>query len=175
MLREKFARLNLGLVVIVNNAGLDFMAKEGNGLITPNVPVILSLVQEAQVHLGSTLRAIVNVVGQPDVAETLRYGIGLFPKARRVVVVTGSDDSQAQVFEPAIAALRSMLGKLELEDTRSLAYGEMLKRIATLPEDSVVLLGSYFKDAWGKSHLPFEVAAEVGKHANMPVFAVYDS
>ena len=175
LLRDKFATVNLGLVIVMNPAGLEFLAHEGNGLVPPDVPVLLSLVRREQVAWDNAPHAIVSVLGQPDVAGTLRYGLELFPRTKRVVVVSGAGDEQTRVFEPAVEALTAMPVKPELEDTRGLAYHEMLERISALPADSVIFLGSYFKDRTGRSFVPVEVVADVVKRANAPVFGLYDS
>ena len=175
MLRDKFAKRNLGLVIVLSQAGLEFSAKEGNDLVPPDVPVLLSLVQRAQVAWDSAPRAIVNVVGQPDVVGTLRHGLALFPQTKRVVVVTGAGEEQDRIFEPAAQVLAEMPYKPALEDTRTLSYDEMLQRISSLPPDSMILLGSYFKDRTGQSFVPFEVVAEVVKRANAPVLGLYDT
>jgi two-component system sensor histidine kinase/response regulator len=175
MLRHKLPKTDLGLVIVLSETALEFMENEGRDLIGPDVPVLVSLVQQSQVDLDSAQRSIVSVVGQPDVAGTLGYGLALFPRTERVVVVTGTGDEQSQVFEPAAEALATMPYETRLEDTRTLNYGEMLERVSSLPADSIILLGSYFKDRTGRSFVPVEVVAEVAKQANAPVFVLYDT
>lgn len=116
VLRDKLAKTNLGLVMVMSEAALDFMAAEASDLLSPDVPVLMSLVQPSQVASGSAQHSTLRVVGQPDVAGTLRYGLELFPRTRRVVVVTGTGDEQSQVFEPAVEALAAMPYKPQLED-----------------------------------------------------------
>lgn len=172
MLRHKLPKTDLGLVIVLSETALEFMENEGRDLIGPDTPVLVSLVQQSQVDLDSAQRSIVSVVGQPDVAGTLGYGLALFPRTERVVVVTGTGDEQSQVFEPAAEALATMPYETRLEDTRTLNYGEMLERVSSLPADSIILLGSYFKDRTGRSFVPVEVVAEVAKQANAPVFVL---
>ena len=66
-------------------------------------------------------------------------------------------------------------GKPEILEVGALSHDQMLQRVAGLPPDSLVLYGSYFKDVTGRSFTPVEVAAEVAKHANAPVLALYDA
>ncbi|SDI41838.1 Signal transduction histidine kinase [Propionivibrio dicarboxylicus] len=175
LLRDKFAKIPVGLLIVMNQAGLEFLEKEGRDLVPPDVPVILSIVQKPQGKQNQAQRAMMNVVGQPDVAGTLRHGLALFPRTKRIVVVTGAGDEQARVFEPAVEALAAMPNPPELEDTRALNYDEMLRRVASLPADSLILLGSYFKDPTGRSFVPVEVVADVAKQANAPTLGLYDS
>ncbi|MCF8210983.1 MAG: hypothetical protein K9K38_16520 [Rhodoferax sp.] len=51
----------------------------------------------------------------------------------------------------------------------------MLQHVSTLPPDTLVLMGTYFKDRTGRSFIPAEVAAEVGRRANAPVLGMYDA
>lgn len=172
LLRDKCAKRTLGLVIVLNQAGLELIAHEGHALVPPDVPAPLSLVQNTQVKRGATPRSIVNVVGQPDMAGTLLYGLVLFPRTQRVVMVTGAGDER--VFEPAVEAPATMPNKPELEDTRALSHDGMLQRSLSLPADSGILMESYFKDRTERSFVPIEVVAEVAKRAHAPVFSPYD-
>ena len=100
LLRNKFAKTNLGLVIVMNQAGLEFIAKEGSDLIPPDVPVLISIVQKTQVAWGNTPRSIMNVVGQPDVAGGLN-------DATRALIQGGVQDIYQQ-FLTIVAGARKM-------------------------------------------------------------------
>lgn len=44
-----------------------------------------------------------------------------------------------------------------------------------MPPNTLVLLGTYYKDSTGHSFVPAEVAADVARLANAPVLALYDA
>ncbi len=118
---------------------------------------------------------MLNIIRRWDIAGTIHHGLKLFPQTRRVVVVTGADSEQPFFIAQANAALKAASGKLEVEETSALSHAEMLQRISTLPPDTLVLLGLYYKDRTGRNFIPAEVAADVARRANAPVLALYDA
>ncbi|MDI1246038.1 MAG: response regulator, partial [Rhodoferax sp.] len=174
MLRDKFAKRNIGLVIAQNQAALDFLAEEGSDFAAPDTPVLSALIARPQVAWRGTPRPVLNISNRYDVAETIQQGLKLFPKTRRLLVLAGADDQQSPFLPQVAAALAAMSNKLDMEDTTALSYDEMLARVASLPPDTLVLMGIYFKDRTGRSFIPVEVAAEVAKRAQVPVMALYD-
>ena len=174
-LREKLAKVNIALVITQNQSALEFLAQEGYGIVPPDVPVLTTLVSNRAVQWRGAPHPVLNLISRWDVAGTIRYGLDLFPHTRRLVVVAGADKQQTSFHDLSVAALATVPEKLELEETASLSYAEMLLRVSSLPPDSLVLLGTYYKDSTGRSFVPAEVAADVAKLANAPVLALYDA
>jgi hypothetical protein len=152
--------------------GLDFLAQEGSELAPPDTPVVATFITTSAVPWRGTPRPILDLSDRADVAGTIRYGLDLFPRTRRLVTVFGADDRQAPTSVQVADALAALPGRLEVENTAALSHDEMLQRVAALPADSLVLLGTYFRDRTGRSFIPAEVAAEIARRANAPVMAL---
>ena len=174
LLREKFARRKLGLVIAQNQWALDFLTQHGGDLLPPGLPVLSTLVATPPVAWRGTPHRVLNVINQYDLAGTLRHGLELFPRTRRLVLVAGADSQQPVFHARAATTLATLRNQVELEDTVAMPYEEMLQRVATLPPDTLVLLGTYFKDLTGRNLIPAEVAAAVAQRANVPVLGLYD-
>ena len=175
LLRDKFDKKAIGLVIASNQAALDFLAQEGQDLAPPGTPVLSALLGNPDVAWRGSPRPVHNLINRYDIAGTIRYGLALFPRTRRLLVVAGADEQSSPFFAQADAALAALPGQREIEDTAALSHDEMLQRVSALPPDTLVLLGSYFKDRTGRPFIPVEVAAEVAKRANAPVLALYDA
>ena len=174
-LREKLANANIGLVITQNQLALEFLAQEGYDLVPPYVPVLTTQISNPSVSWRGPPHPVLNISSRWDIATTISYGLDLFPRTRRVVVVAGADKQQAYFHQLTHAALAARPEMLVLEDTAALSYAAMLQRVASLPADSLVLLGTYYKDVDGRSFVPAEVAADVAMHTNAPVMALYDA
>jgi len=175
LLQGKLANRNLALVITANQRGLDFLAQEGHQIVPPDVPVVAAFGGTSSVQWRGTARPVLNISERADLAGTLRYGLDLFPRTRRLVLVFGTDDRQPPTAAQAVKAIAALPGGLEVEDTAALSHDEMLQRVAALPPDTLVLLGAYFRDRTGRSFVPAEVAAEISRQANAPVLAFYDA
>ena len=174
-LRQKLAKINIGLVIAQNQLALEFLANEGYGIVPSDVPILTTLFTKLDIQWRGTPHPVLNLTSRWDIAGTIREGMALFPYTRRVVIVAGLDKLQASLHEQTVAVLAAIPEKLELEDTSGLSYAEMLQRISAMPQNSIILFGIYYKDSTGRSFVPAEVAANVAKLANVPVLALYDA
>ena len=175
LLRDKLAEANVGLVMVINQPALEFLAQEGNDLAPAGAPVLATFVQKPAVTWRGTPHPVLNLADRADIAGTIRYGLALFPRTRRLLLVAGADDRQVPFYAPAADALATLPGKREVENTAALTHDQMLTRISALPPDTLVLLGAYFNDRTGHRYVPAEVAAAVAKRANAPVLGLYDA
>lgn len=125
-LRQKLAKVDIGLVIAQNQLGLEFLAKEGYGIVPPDVPILTTLFTKLDIQWRGTPHPVLNLTSRWDIAGTIREGMALFPHTRCVVIVAGSDKLQASLHEQTAAVLAAIPEKLELEDTSGLSYAEML-------------------------------------------------
>ena len=107
-----------------------------------------------------------NVSELRDLAGTLRHGLVLFPQTRRLVLVAGVERTQTTLPAQLTQVLSTQQRQLDIEDTSALSYEAMLRRIASLPPDTLVLLSTYFQDSTGRNFIPAEEAAAVAKWAD---------
>jgi hypothetical protein len=175
LLRDKLAKVRLGLVIAVNQGALEFLAQEGRELVPPGTPILTTFSQLPAVSWHGAPLPIINIATRSDIERTLHYGLDLFPRTRRVFLVASADDRQFPLYEPAGKVLGALPARLEIEDSQALTYEEMLQRVATLPPDTLVLLGAYFNDWTGRTFIPAEVVAQVSRRTNAPVLGLYEA
>ena len=175
LLRDKLAKTEVSLVIAQNQAALDFLAQEGQDFAPPDTPVLATLIAAQTVGWRGPQRPVLNIVNRWDIDGTLRLGLDVFPRTRHLFVVAGADALQSRFVEQVSAALAARPDKPEIETAAALSYEAMLQRAASLPPDSLVLLGTYFNDRTGRSFIPADVAADIAQHANAPVLGLYDT
>jgi signal transduction histidine kinase/DNA-binding response OmpR family regulator len=174
LLHKKYASKPIGLVLAQNQAALDFLAQHGDALLPPGQPVVATLIANAEVVWHDARHRVLNVSNRYDLVGTLRYGLALFPRTRRLVLVAGVGRTQATLPAQLAQALTTLQRDLEIEDTSALPYAAMLQRIATLPSDTLIIASSYFQDHTGRPFVPVEVAADIARRANAPALGLYD-
>ncbi|MBV2261942.1 MAG: PAS domain-containing protein [Thauera sp.] len=174
LLRDKLARTELAFVIATNQEALQFLADQGDKFVPPDTPVLTTLRVKPELAWRGTPRPLLEVPSPIDVRGTLRHGLELFPRTRRLLVVAGPDRQYA-LDEQIDEALAELGRKLEVESTAALSHEDMLKRAAAPLPDTLVLIGTYFNDRTGRSFTPVEVAAEVGRLADAPVLGLYDA
>ena len=173
LLRNKLATVRIRMIVVSAQQALNFLVRNDDALF-PGVPVVSVVVQQPEVIWPGEPRHVLNIFSSKDVAGTLQQALAVFPRTQRLVVVVGAVDNIDPSLDAARAAIHELAPHMEVEFTSNLTYEEMLDRISSLSAHTTVLLGAYFNDKTGKAFIPAEVAREVGRKANAPVFGLYD-
>jgi PAS domain S-box-containing protein len=172
LLRHKFAGKGIAVVITIGAPATDLMAKEGKSLFGD--AVVLTLVSPNYRQLSDVYSHVLNIPWQLDPAGTLRIALGLFPQTKRVLMVTGARDSVFPFLDQARQALAPWQGKLLIEYSNEMSYEEMLRRVATLPKNSIVLYSPFFNDSTGRAFVPAEVVAKLCQIAEVPVFSMME-
>ncbi|MEN6485715.1 MAG: PAS domain S-box protein, partial [Syntrophobacteraceae bacterium] len=173
LLRHKFSRRRIDLIVAVSSGALDFLAEQCEDFF-PGAPVLTVLVPDSGVDWKGAPRSIIQMYSYRDVEGTLRHAFDLFPKTRRLIVVNGAENRQNISPAQIAVALARLKRNIDVEYTGDLTYEEMLRRVTSPPPDTIILFGTYFSDRTGKSFIPVEVATTLAQRAAAPVFGLYD-
>jgi len=169
-LRSKLLEKDIRLIVTINQSAVDFRAQEGHDFF-PDAPMLIPIFEQEPAWVGAPRRVII-LSSRVDAEGTLRYMFDLFPETRRIIIIMGKDDYKAPFYGTLRAALDALPGSLDIKDTSAFTYEGMLQYIASLPANTVAIYGSYFEDVAGQTFVPAEVAAQVARTANVPVFAL---
>jgi signal transduction histidine kinase len=173
-LSKKYANFRIDLVVALGPPALDFIATYRDR-IAPGARIVFGLVSDpelAETRLPED--EVAGIVSDYDVAKTLELALSLQPDARRIVVVSGSLDYDRQLAAKARDALAPLAGRYEVIDLSDLRFEDVLQAVSRLPEDSIVLILSFFADAAGKRFVPREAASFIARAATAPSYGPYD-
>jgi len=172
LLAHKYADRRIDLVVTGQQPALDFLLHEGRD-IAPGAPAI-TVQAPAPDAAEAHGRRLVSELAQFDIKGTLERALELFPKTRRVVLVSGSSAADRKAAADAARIVAARAGKLAVETTGGLSLEATLQRVARLPPQSIIIFTQYNRDAEGRATLAYEVERRVAKAADAPVFGLYD-
>jgi two-component system sensor histidine kinase/response regulator len=171
LLHTKLAGHPIELVVGLGKPVLDFLQDEARALF-PQVPLLLN-VGTPTIDWRAAPRPLAIYTSPMNFAGTVRQALSLLPGTRRVLVVLGRDAESitGRVHEQ----LAQFAARLVIETTSELSYADMMRRVAQLPPDTIILNPSYFGDKFGHDAIPAEVSAQIAARANAPAFVMYDT
>ena len=115
-----------------------------------------------------------DVIGIPiemDLVGTLELALRLQPETRRVFVIAGSSSFDERWENVARQRFRAYAARLELVYLSGLAMDDLLKRVANLPNQSIIQYLHVFEDATGKTFIPAEALELVAGKANAPIYS----
>jgi hypothetical protein len=173
LLRHKLAGRPIDIVFIVGFPAVDFMAGEGRTFI-PASALLITVATPDITPLSNGLHKVINLPWDIDTLGTFRSALGLFPKTKQVVVVTGAHDTEMPFLDAAKKTLAPWKDSIDIKYTDAMSYPEMLDHVTANPPGTVIIYSPYFNDSTGRSFVPAEVAHTISKKANAPVFTLLD-
>jgi len=173
-LKKKYAGDKIDLVMAVLGPSLAF-ALEHRHEIFPGVPIVFMAVDQQEVEKQKLPADVIGVPIKLDLAATLGVALRLHPKTRQVLVITGSAPFDVYWEGVARQAFRSYEGRVTFEYLAKLAIDDLLKRVANLPDGSVVIYLPVSRDATGKVFIPAEALKLLATAANAPMYGYADS
>ena len=172
--REKYANVHFDLVLVIGFTGIPFILQYRD-LVGPGVPVVFSDVTRATYETMRLPPDVTGVISELYPEKTLELAERLQPSARRLVVISGSDNLDRRWRETARKAIEAHHPKFETEYWSDLTYDALLADVARLPSDTIVLFLTFFADSEGKRLIPRDVAAAVAKASAAPVYGLFET
>lgn len=168
LLATKYPASRISVIVVIQAPAMNFLAKEG-ARIAPAAPV---LVAQSKVPSGAR-RSFFVQLSSLDFAGTLERALELFPKTKRVVLLSGVSVLDQERINDAKLQFAPWQNRLEFEYVDGLAFDAMERRLAALPEHTVIIAPGVNQDVKGQVFVPAETIVKISKSANAPVFPVY--
>ncbi|MEJ8825119.1 ATP-binding protein [Variovorax humicola] len=171
-LRDKYVEHRPHVVVAIGRDALDFMLRQ-RGQLFPRAPLVHAAM------LGTLPRAIGNlpmdVVGVPieyDVPATIEQALRWHPKARRLLVVTGStrrDREWEAMLRERTAPLRD---RVQIEFAAGMPTDQLARRLGRLDPDWLVLTGGFYQSGNDLWFTPRDSAEFIAQASAVPVYGL---
>jgi signal transduction histidine kinase len=170
LLRSKYGNQRFDLMIAMEDAAWDFVRKHRSALF-PGTPVVFfSRNRNVPRPVNST-----GVIVELDLRHTLDLALTLQPETRRVYVVTGASNRD-RVFENlARAQLRAFEPRVAITYLARLPRTELERRVATLPEASIIYYLLFDQDGNGENQNSVEFLTGFTALANRPTYSWVDS
>ncbi len=167
----QYRDLKLDLIVLVGPTAYRVLAEPKT--IFPNVPVVFCCAIPGMVDPIRDDHRSTGAWFQLEPSKTVEAAMSLMPETRHLYVVAGHSDYDRGVTAVAKADLDAHDHKLDVTYLTDLPMSTLLERLRNLPDHSIVLFLSFFKDVEGREFLNApEALPMIAKAANAPVFGV---
>src|SRR5262245_45032609 len=174
LLRLKYQTRHIDLIVAAGSRPLR-IALHNRAELFSNAPVVFVGVDPTA---ASDLRAGPDVTGtwlHMGWAETLDLARRLEPETRRAVVVNGSSPVDGVWMAEAKKQLAAEAQPLEITYLTGSSREDVLAQVHVLPKQTVVLVGTFFRDATGRDFTTPEVITRIAAAASVPVYALTEA
>ena len=169
-LAGKYASRRPDVIVAAGATALEFLL-DRRATLFPQVPIVHLFVVRSQLAAHQPLpRDVVGVPFEPAFAPTIEQALRWHPRVRRLVIVIGAS-AQDREWEPLLRrAAAGYQARVSAEFLIGLPFETLLKRLAELPNDAVVVTAGYFGDADGRAFIPRDSVEAMASRATVPVY-----
>ncbi len=168
-LRQKYADRTIDLVITGLSSALDFAVKYRETAF-PGVPIVFCAVDDDELKVRRLPPDVVGVPIQMELVGTLDIALKLHPNTRRVFVVAGASEFDADWAAEARREFLPYEDKVEFTYLEGLPMSDLLERVSHLPDDSIVYYLHIFRDGAGKIVVPAEGLEQLAARANAPIY-----
>ncbi len=173
-LLQKYRNRKIDVIVATGPAPIGFLLRNSETFL-PDVPIVFCGSTQVQAGNPKLTSRFTGTWMTFDAASTLEAAMRLSPGIRDVMVVSGSSQFDKATLRLAKASLDAHPVPLEFTYLTDLDMSSLLERLRHLPERTVVLYLTFFRDASGSQFMNATAALPlVSRTANAPVFGVSD-
>lgn len=174
-LNSKYSGQRPQALLAVSDAAFVFLARHRQALF-PEAPLLYaSVAPEVLREFAASAQGLVGVPVRYDFAGTIEQALRLHPKARRLVIITGTAPRDRGWEARLRGEAPPVAGGRKIEFWAGLPTATLLERVAALDDGTVVFTIGYYMDGAGAPSNPHEAAARVAKASAAPVYGPLDT
>lgn len=173
LFKKKFSKLQVSLVIAVDDPALDFALKYRAKLF-PGAPIVFCGINDFGPEMIAGQAKVTGVAQLLDIRGTVELMLKVHPGTREILVVHDYTSTGLATRSQAAKELRELAGGVAIRYLDNLSTGQMLRRIKELPPSSLVLALSYSRDREGAVFDLAKAAEMLGEQSPVPVYAVHE-
>jgi formate hydrogenlyase transcriptional activator len=168
--RQKYGTQKIDLLVVQGTDAFEFVTARN---FLHDVPVVTSYVAGRLVQSArQSRRELTGVLPAPAAVPTVELMLSLYPSTRRILLVLGSSAHERGQAVQARNLFAPFAGRFELSDTTDLTQEQVESRVAELPDDALVLFGSFLRGSDGRDDDSTGPLTRISWASRRPVFGV---
>ena len=171
--RLKYRDKQVGVIIAVGPAALEYVLRS-RAELWPEVPVAFTFVDKPTITQLKLPPDVTGTTLQSHPRDMITVARTLVPDIRRIALVGDPPENQTY-YRDLKKEIPIVASDLEFIDLTGLTMTELRKRVAVLPDQTVILHTSIFSDGEGHSLVPADAVARVAEMANRPIVVDLDT
>ncbi len=169
----KYGRLKFDAIVAVTFPP-SLLAKDLRDRFWPEANLLLVLIDEERWANPGSIPRSTRVLLALDNKETVRSALRMLPNTRRVVLLGGASQRDRRTNGEIVKSIREIKPDLEIVEATGVSVEEAKARIASLPDRTIIVMGSFLFEPNGQRLDIPQLIDEFYPVANAPLFADSD-
>lgn len=170
---HKYKGVELDLVMVTDNNAFEFMRRHHEALF-PDTPVIFCGVNNFRKELIDGFPLFTGVAESVDASGTLWWALKNHPNTETILVVNDFTPTGQAVTKNIRDQLKDFAPGIDIRYSEDVGLESVLNEVESLPKNSLVLFGIFYRDKRGRFYDVAEVSSAVSQRANVPVYGLID-
>lgn len=172
LLLRKYSDNKPDVILTCDNNALGFLLQRRQRLF-PGIPIVFCGINNFSPKMLAGHSNITGITENINIRQTITLMQSLHPDMRTVVAVAGEDFSAKLHLKQFREVKEEFRGKLEFRELSGLTLGELRHALTRLPEDSLVLYLTFYKDRDGKRLSLKQNKDLMTRICNRPVYSLW--
>lgn len=167
-LESKYRDLSLGAIVALGFGALDFVLRQQQSTMWPGLPVAFVMVDKEALKRLTIPPNVTGRTARVKFHDLVSTAHAVLPNLQRLAIVGDRWETQT-AFRHFKEEIPNAMTGLEIIDLIGSPMRELRKRVAVLPERTVIAYTSIFSDGEGTSYPPINALRYLAQVANRPI------
>jgi nitrogen-specific signal transduction histidine kinase len=172
-LREKYAGQHINVIVAGGPQAFRFLHHHQDDLFS-GIP-ILGIVTGPSSAVDLTSTRFLDIPVSVEPRPTLELAVRLQPKAREIVVITGTSKFDLDWEQRIRAAFEGWTAHPPVRYLSGLALDDILRELSRLPANTIVYTHGPQQDGSGRAYTPRDVVHRMAEASSAPVYSSYST
>jgi PAS domain S-box-containing protein len=174
-LRQKYEDNRIEAIIAPSNAAFKFLLKHRRELF-PDVPIVFHAYNRADIDKKDEANGVA-VVADNAFKNTLEVALKLHPSTRHALIITATPERDKKLEAEVRKELKDFDNRqgFKLDYLTDLPLDELMSRVRSAPENSIILYVRYSQEELGKTLDPVNSLTLITEAAKVPVYTAAES
>jgi len=169
----KYNKIDFDLVIVADNNAYDFVRKN-NMPIFAQVPIVFCGVNFYNPKDTAHMKNITGVVERFDLMGTIKIARKNHPSAKKIFIVNDHLKTGSVWTQSMKRIIKENSFDMAVEFAEDLPFEKLLKKIESLDNNTILLLGVYFGDSMGKYYTYETIGRKIAAASPVPVYCLLE-
>ncbi len=171
--KNKYEHTKFDAILSADDNALNFLLTNRDSLFS-EIPVVFCGINDFNESRIEGKTGYTGICESYDEAGTLNMVLDLHPKINQVYFVFDNTATGQAIFNRVKRIESEFAGRLNFEYLMNLNIDSLVYKLESLPAESVIIFGSYFRTPEGLSLTPEESVRLLTDHSSNPVYCILD-
>ena len=161
------------LIFATDDNAIDFLLTHGKVLF-PDIPVIFCGANSIDTRRLEQQETFTGIMERAAIRQTLDVALQLEPDTEHVVIINDTTVTGRHVGKELESVLPGLPPNLSIEILPDLPLALLAQKVASLGNNSIILLLAYLRDNQGVYYDPQQTATLLSRASPVPIYSVWD-